>query len=456
MLNHEPDELSEREREILRLVATGASNKEIAQQLVISPNTVKVHLRNIFGKIGAASRTEAAMYAVRNRLVQGSVEIQSSEIPLPAALDQIPISISEPDTPKTDPIDVPIAKDNTFWGNLQSLKIIGGLIVTSILVVVALIILPRLIPNQQAPFLSGMITDSNQRWLEAEPMAIARYLPAAVTYEGSIYIIGGANKDGTTGSMMRFNPNTDEWFSMPEKPLPVSEIQAAVLADRIYVPGGKTADQTATNRMELYNPQTNEWETGPALPTPISAYSLVTFEGKMYLFGGWDGQTYTADVYEYNPDESKWRFLTKMESPRAFSGSVVIGNHIYIAGGKNEEGSFQDILVFRPSQGDTGAWDASIQMPSERYASGVSTLADSIYIIGGKTDQGEHPSPWQFNPQSKEWYTFEPPELDDWSHMAAVPLQNLIYTFGGEVDGESTAFVLKFQALYTLAIPVVR
>src|SRR5713101_2752074 len=58
-------ELSDREREILRLVATGASNKDIARQLTISPNTVKVHLRNIFAKIGSASRTEATLYAIR-------------------------------------------------------------------------------------------------------------------------------------------------------------------------------------------------------------------------------------------------------------------------------------------------------------------------------------------------------------------------------------------------------
>ncbi len=72
--NHE---LSDRELEILRLVATGASNKEIAQQLVISANTVKVHLRNIFAKIGATSRTEAALYAVRAGLVQ-SIPAQSA------------------------------------------------------------------------------------------------------------------------------------------------------------------------------------------------------------------------------------------------------------------------------------------------------------------------------------------------------------------------------------------
>ncbi|MGB9521235.1 MAG: response regulator transcription factor, partial [Anaerolineales bacterium] len=61
----ENNELSEREIEILKLVATGASNKEIAYKLSISPNTVKVHLKNIFAKIGAMSRTEAAMYAVK-------------------------------------------------------------------------------------------------------------------------------------------------------------------------------------------------------------------------------------------------------------------------------------------------------------------------------------------------------------------------------------------------------
>ncbi len=62
--------LSDRELEVLHLVATGASNKEIALALSISQNTVKVHLRNIFSKTGATSRTEAAMYAVRLGLVK--------------------------------------------------------------------------------------------------------------------------------------------------------------------------------------------------------------------------------------------------------------------------------------------------------------------------------------------------------------------------------------------------
>jgi len=57
--------LTERELEILQLVAMGKTNKEIGQALFISDRTVQAHLSNIFSKLGVVSRTEAAMYAVR-------------------------------------------------------------------------------------------------------------------------------------------------------------------------------------------------------------------------------------------------------------------------------------------------------------------------------------------------------------------------------------------------------
>ncbi len=61
--------LTERELEVLRLVATGLNNREIAKQLFISENTVKNHVRNILEKLQLHSRMEAVMYAVREKLL---------------------------------------------------------------------------------------------------------------------------------------------------------------------------------------------------------------------------------------------------------------------------------------------------------------------------------------------------------------------------------------------------
>jgi DNA-binding NarL/FixJ family response regulator len=61
--------LTERELFVLRLVASGASNQEIAQKLSISVNTVKSHLKNILDKLQLENRTQAATYAVKHGLV---------------------------------------------------------------------------------------------------------------------------------------------------------------------------------------------------------------------------------------------------------------------------------------------------------------------------------------------------------------------------------------------------
>lgn len=62
------EELSEREREVLRQVARGLTNHEIAERLVISEKTVKTHVSSILGKLGLADRTQAAIWALKHGL----------------------------------------------------------------------------------------------------------------------------------------------------------------------------------------------------------------------------------------------------------------------------------------------------------------------------------------------------------------------------------------------------
>jgi NarL family two-component system response regulator LiaR len=65
----DPEPLTEREMEVLQQLALGKSNKEIASALVITEKTVRTHVSNILAKLGVASRTQAALHAVRIGLV---------------------------------------------------------------------------------------------------------------------------------------------------------------------------------------------------------------------------------------------------------------------------------------------------------------------------------------------------------------------------------------------------
>ena len=64
-----PDQITDRELEVLRLAARGLSNREISRTLDISVRTVQTHLSNVFNKMGVGSRTEAVMFGLRNGLI---------------------------------------------------------------------------------------------------------------------------------------------------------------------------------------------------------------------------------------------------------------------------------------------------------------------------------------------------------------------------------------------------
>jgi len=64
-----PDELTPREVEVLRLLASGLSNAQMAEKLIISPRTVHAHVRSIYSKLGITSRSSATRYAIDHKLI---------------------------------------------------------------------------------------------------------------------------------------------------------------------------------------------------------------------------------------------------------------------------------------------------------------------------------------------------------------------------------------------------
>jgi DNA-binding NarL/FixJ family response regulator len=93
-----PEGISEREVTVLKAVAAGLSNAEIAKRLWVSEHTVKFHLTNIFRKLDVKNRTEAARWAHSHGLV---ADVESEELPVSAAAVADPASFASPAVPAT-------------------------------------------------------------------------------------------------------------------------------------------------------------------------------------------------------------------------------------------------------------------------------------------------------------------------------------------------------------------
>lgn len=431
----ENNQLSDREQEILKLVATGASNKEIAEKLVISRNTVKVHLRNIFGKIGVASRTEAAMYAVGAGIVT----------------DGVPKSTGQVDSGQ-DSLDTSSLKGLLFRGNNW---ILYGLLSFIAIIAISVLVLNyfSIINNQN----SSQLINSASDWQELNLMPTARHSLATSAYDNYLFTIAGTGSKGVTGIVERYDTLSNEWKRLLDKPTPVSEVSGTVLGGKIYIPGGLLASGGLSNLLEIYDPQQDEWTRGANLPIPLSAYGLTSFEGKLYLFGGWEGEEFTNTVYEYDPELDKWTPLPDMPTPRGYLGMAVVGRKIYTLGGLNEDGVSEVNEVFTPDLVDqeTEMWEKQAALPEGGYGMGATSVADTIYLIGGVDEDGEQLSSFAFIPQSGEWRSVSEPPTDIGSHIGLESIGTNIYGIGGVLDSIPQQVNLSYQSMYTISIPLI-
>jgi DNA-binding CsgD family transcriptional regulator/N-acetylneuraminic acid mutarotase len=433
----ETNDLSDRELEILQLVATGASNKEIAQQLYISTNTVKVHLRNIFTKIGVNSRTEAAMLAVQHGYV---------DAPQQLSVD----SVSDVDSEE----EISIAEQKSR---------IRPLVLWSVLVVVILlgfagILIVSFNQTPQVASPNPTLSPEMPRWQTRADLPTARSGIAVVTYDGKIYVIGGDTGQEVLADNDRYDPDSDTWEKLLSKPIAVSDAGSAIIGGRIYIPGGRLSSGEMTDIMEIYNILEGTWTRGPDLPDAISAYAIVAFEGKLYLFGGWDGNQFLNTVYVYDPNRELWIEGTFMSVARSYAGATVAGGNIYVLGGINGDGVLDLSELYLPSieDGPGNPWKQVSSMPDGRYAFGVTSLADQIYIVGGRNDGESILSSLLYMPSDDNWKIFDDSLSQPISNLGLTAVEANIYSVGGESGGKKSSLNQMYQAIFTIAIPLVR
>jgi len=431
--------LSDREIEVLQLVATGATNHQIARELYISVNTVKVHLRNIFTKLEVNSRTEATMVALREGwvVVEGVTgEGEAQEAPREAI-------------PAEPPVVVPLS-----WPRRASL-ILGAA------VLLALLVWARLPGTQSAPRSGNEFTDRSatthavlpaeaSRWQERTPVSPPRARLALAFYKGALYAIGGDTPNSIIGQVMRYDLQRDTWSPGADKPTAVANIGAAVLEGRIYVPGGYTAKGEVTDVLEIYDPEADQWSDGTPLPAPRCAYGLAALEGQLYLFGGWDGRSYVSSAYRYDPQTDTWNELASMEIPRGFLGAAALGRHIYVAGGYDGAREHALCQVYDPEE---AKWSACPPMTVGRGGLGVTAIGGRLYAIGGGiSGSWEIVSNEWYDPQRGIWASFETPVIGQWRNPGVATDGSSIFAVGGW-SGEYLPNTEEYRALYRLFLP---
>ncbi len=445
-------QLSERELEVVRLLATGASNQQVALELVISVNTVKVHLRKIYEKLGVQSRTEAVMVAIQ----EGWVSVSDDDDSDPGESTAKTFLVTEPQ-PALKPwqqfylgaavvlalvtLIVPLLQKNTSAASIPYLPVIE-------------VSEDKLYEQRPTATPPAAATGRKNRWESLKTMPAPRAGLGVIAYQEKIYAIGGVrNNNRATRLVEIYDPKTDTWDEGAAKPTAATNIGGAILNDKIYVPGGCTNDGQAIDSLEIYDPQRDRWDTARALPAARCGYGLVGLEERLYLLGGWDGERFTASIFVYSPADDQWQVLdAALPEPKGYMGAAVLDNKIYVAGGYDGQKEFNETYRF---DAQTHKWTELAPMNEDRGGLGLMSAVGNLYAIGGGWKQAVTVSE-KYDAANDTWTTFESPFTDRWRNAGFTAIDTKLYAIGGWNDSEAAYMdsVVAYPVLYQLFIPI--
>lgn len=407
--------LTDREKEVLELVATGITNREVAQKLFISVNTVKVHLRNVYTKLGADSRTEATMIGVREGWVGVGGESRALE---GEGAEETPAEPPAPPLP---------------WSKRVAL------LVSLVLVTLSLVVTwPRAQPDSGSasdlpldhPQNSAAVLgrDATSPWEERAQMPTRRAHLALAAAEGQLLAIGGQTPEGVTGAVEAYDPQADVWTPRGEKPTPVAYVGAAVIEGRVYVPGGCDMESRPTRLVEVYDVGEDAWEQVSPLPEARCAYALAAQEDQLYVFGGWDGERYVSSGYAYSVETDEWRELPSGDVSRGFAGAASLEGQLYVVGGYDGERELATCAIYDP---ETQAWNRCAPLTVGRGGLGLVAVGGHLYAVGGGGWTSYLGFSERYDPRSDGWSAVETPLVREWRNPGVTVFEGAVYAVGG-------------------------
>jgi DNA-binding CsgD family transcriptional regulator len=427
--------LSDREIEVLQLVGQGKSNKDIAGDLNISINTVKVHIGNIFQKISVSSRTEATLFAIEHGI------IKSPASPIPEI--------------ELETMTTPILEQKPTWSDVfrQNRWIF---LVLSVLVLSGLYLLiskPAFLMSQESP-----VEVPQQKWENLASLNAPRSSMAVAIFEEKIIIIGGHSNTGAISAVEMFDPASNAWSILSEKPTAVYDASAVVIGEKIYVPGGVTQDGTLTKVVEVFNPRKNTWERAADLPVAISAYGLASYEGQIFLFGGSDSKIALDSVWRYDPNTDTWNQGSPMPTARMYPSVLADAGKIYVMGGLDGASKLNANESYSPytELEKENPWQVEPDLPQKLSGYTAIKLYDKISVIGGKSSVSGAIDQFHYSAIQKEWQiaNINTETTSAISEAAYVLLGEYIYAIGGMAGEGFLDNVSRYQAMYTILLPL--
>lgn len=494
------ESLSQRELDVLRELVGGASNKEIGNNLSISANTVKVHLRNLFTKLGASSRTEAVVIAMKWGILDGgevplSIELleeiveketesvqESEEI----EFDQGKEFIAQEEFLPEEEIDPIVAANSSAESFTPTSAIIEPTHNYSIpmLKTAPVVISSRPRTNQWKLLAVGlggivMILTAFLMWdwrngIDGKSMTTTPFVTerwgdtgwsttfpstrpsagfALVAIGPTLYQLSGEVGGKISAESFTYQPSKNLWQPITSKPTAVTDAGAAVLVGQIFMPGGRLKDGLPTASLEVYSPTNNAWRSASALPHPIAGATTLAYGEQLYLFGGWDGTHYLNTAYLYDPSSDNWRPLPPMQHARSHAAGGVIGQSLYVVGGYDGNADLPFCEQFDPN---TESWQACPPLLVPRGGAVAVSLLNKLYLVGGGIKQ---PTPYGelYEPSKQAWQVLNVPLFAKpvrWTGFGMAAVETHIFVMGGRVNDEAQSKNYDYNSLpYQFFLP---
>ncbi len=437
--------------DVARLLVTGATNGDIASELIISPHTVKVHLRNIYEKLEVNSRTEASMRLVS----QGWIYVPGLETGVVVAAEEEALLEPEPLEASSGP---PFRWQPLYL--LVALLLSLGVLVTPFFTRPAQSVL-NLLSDGNVLAVGRPVVPEMPRWESRTPLTTARSRLALTEFNDTyLYAIGGESAQGQPlASVDVYDLRINEWTSGVA--LPVALANAATTADatRILLAGGNTTDGEAgeilSDRLLVFTPASQRWSEWGRLPHPLTGASLQLVGNDLYLLGGWDGQAMRDEVWRIPADSgadvapTDWQIVSHLSRGRAFAGSAVVGNELYVAGGYDGRQELADAAVYNTQSGE---WRELPDLADPR--GGISLLYDglALFAVGGGWSQPVDTIE-RFDPATGLWSNFPSPIQGEWRHLGgAASHLGQLYLVGGW-SGSYLDIHLRYQSSFRTFFP---